>query len=82
MRRDCLITYRLAGPCRCCRQPAWPVHAQSDGRILCARCCGCGQCGAQAAGADAPTGQGETQVPPRDSRRKQFRGEMLRPQFH
>ena len=74
MRRDCLITARLAGPCACCRQPAWPAHAQSDGRILCGRCCACGRGRAECAG--------ETQVPRRDSRRKQFRGEMLRPQFH
>jgi hypothetical protein len=54
MRRErCTITARLAGPCACCRQAAWPVHAQSDGRILCARCCGCGRGGAQAAGTDA-----------------------------
>jgi hypothetical protein len=53
MRRDCLITARLAGPCACCRQPAWPVHAQSDGRILCATCCGCVRGGAQAPGRDA-----------------------------
>ena len=53
MRRECLITYRLTGPCGCCGQPAWPAHVWPDGRILCARCCGCGRGGAQAAGTDA-----------------------------
>jgi hypothetical protein len=82
MRRErCTITARLAGPCARCRQAAWPAHARGL-LIYCEACCGCGGDGAQAAGTDAPTGQGETQVPRRDSRRKQFRGEMLRPQFH
>jgi len=57
MRRErCTITARLAGPCACCRQPAWPAHVQSDGRILCADCCACGRGGAQAAGAHAAPG--------------------------
>jgi hypothetical protein len=41
MRRECLITARLAGPCACCRQPAWPAHVWPDGRILCGHCCPC-----------------------------------------
>jgi len=53
---DCLITARLAGPCTCCRQPAWPAHVWPDGRILCGRCCACGRGGTQAAGADAAPG--------------------------
>jgi hypothetical protein len=52
-RERCLITSRLAGPCASCRQPAWPAHVQSDGRILCANCCACGRGGAQAVGTDA-----------------------------
>jgi hypothetical protein len=67
MRHDCLITARLAGPCATCRQPAWPAHVRGL-LIYCEACCGCGRGGAQAAGSDAPAGQGETQVPRRDLR--------------
>jgi hypothetical protein len=41
MRRECLITVRLAGPCACCRQAAWRAHVWPDGRILCGNCCPC-----------------------------------------
>jgi hypothetical protein len=40
MRRECLITSRLAGPCACCRQPAWPAHVRGL-LIYCEACCGC-----------------------------------------
>jgi hypothetical protein len=63
----CLITARLAGPCASCRQPAWPVHAQSDGRILCADCCACGRSGAQAAGTDAAPGKPSKAGPGHDT---------------
>jgi hypothetical protein len=40
MRRECLITSRLAGPCASCRQPAWPAHVRGL-LIYCEACCGC-----------------------------------------
>jgi hypothetical protein len=50
MRRErCTITARLAGPCACCRQPAWPAHVRGF-EVYCEACCGCGRGGAQAPG--------------------------------
>ena len=60
MRRECLITSRVAGPCATCRQPAWPAHVWPDGRILCGNCCPCARRdaapGRDAAGPDNDAG--------------------------
>jgi hypothetical protein len=56
-RERCLITSRLAGPCATCRQPAWPAHVQTDGRIVCGHCCPCAPRDAAPAGAAAEGGR-------------------------
>jgi len=56
-RERCLITYRLAGPCATCRQPAWPAHVWPDGRIVCGKCCPCAPRDAAPAGAAAEGGR-------------------------
>lgn len=46
MKKRCVITDKLAGPCLACRQPMAPAHLGEDpilgiSTILCGTCCGC-----------------------------------------
>jgi len=77
MRRDCLITARLAGPCASCRQPAWPAHVRGL-LIYCEACCGCGRGGAQAAGTHAAPG-GAQSGPARGMPEKRATGAYIAP---
>jgi len=79
MPHDCLITYRLAGPCACCRQAAWPAHVWPDGRILCADCCACAPRDAAPAGAAARSMPREQSGPARGMPEKRATGACIAP---